>query len=154
MLSDDGLRAAQSNLEYFREFARNVSERDVVADSDGGFARDYAERFHDALNNDLNTAQALAAALDLVAEAYRRGDRAIWRTLCGFDRVLGLNLEGARTAAGAAFPAQVERMIAERAEARKAKDFKRADHLRSAIEEMGYEVKDNRDGTAVYRKRG
>ncbi len=152
-LSDDGLRAAQSNLEYLREFTRNLSDQ-AVAESDSAFAADYEVRFHDALNNDLNTAQALAAALELVAESYRRGDRAIWRTLLKIDRVLGLELEGARARAGVAPPAEVERLIAERTEARKARNFKRADELRSAIEAMGYEVKDNRDGTATYRRRG
>jgi cysteinyl-tRNA synthetase len=153
-MSDDGLRAAQSNLEYFREFTRSLTEQAAAAESDSAFAAEYEERFHSALNNDLNTPQALAAALDLVAESYRRGDRAIWRTLLKIDRVLGLDLDRARASSGAAFPAEVERLIAERTEARKARNFKRADELRSAIEAMGYEVKDNRDATATYRRRG
>jgi cysteinyl-tRNA synthetase len=153
-LSDDGVRAAQSTLEYFREFARNLSGAGAAGESDSAFAAEYAERFHDALNNDLNTPQALAAALELVAESYRRGDRGVWRTLLKIDRVLGLDLERARASADAAFPAEVERLIGERTAARKAKNFTRADDLRSAIEAMGYEVKDNRDGTANYRRRG
>jgi cysteinyl-tRNA synthetase len=153
--ADDVLRAAQSNLEYFREFSRGVSDEAAAAPAESAFALEHAERFHEALNNDLNTPQALAAALDLVAEAYRRGDRTVWRTLVGFDRVLGLDLEKARTgAATTGFPPEVETLIAQRAEARKARNFKRADELRSAIEGMGYEVKDNRDGTAAYRRRG
>jgi cysteinyl-tRNA synthetase len=44
-------------------------------------------------------------------------------------------------------------LIDNRAAARKAKDFILADALRKEIERRGYEVKDNRDGTASYQKR-
>ncbi len=153
-LSDEGLRAAQSNLDYFREFARSVPADTVSAAADADFVRDYQERFIDALNNDLNTPQALAVALDLVAEAYRRGERRIWKTLCTFDRVLALGLAEARAvAANAAIAPEIQALIDDRAAARKARDFKRADQLRAELEARGYEVKDNRDGSALYQLR-
>jgi cysteinyl-tRNA synthetase len=155
VFTDEALRAAQSNLGYFGEFARTLSDDAVAADADSAWTADYRERFRDALANDLNTPQALAVALEVVAEAYRRGDRRIWRTLAGFDRVLGLELDRTRSAARtAATPPQVQAMIEERAAARKARNFKRADELRKRLEDMGYEVKDNRDGTATYQPRG
>jgi len=153
-LSDDGLRAAQSNLDYFRQFARNVPGDAVSVSADAAFALEYRERFHDALNNDLNTPQALAVALDLVAEAYRRGERNIWKTLNDFDRVLALGLAESRAAAAnAEIAPDIQALIDARAAARKARDFKRADDLRSEIEARGYEVKDNRDGSALYQLR-
>jgi len=153
-LSDDGLRAAQSNLDYFRQFARNVPGDTVSVSADAAFALEYRERFHDALNNDLNTPQALAVALDLVAEAYRRGERNIWKTLNDFDRVLALGLAESRAAAAnAEIAPDIQALIDARAAARKARDFKRADDLRSEIEARGYEVKDNRDGSALYQLR-
>jgi cysteinyl-tRNA synthetase len=153
-LSDEGLRAAQSNLDYFREFARSVPADTVSAAADADFVRDYQERFIDALNNDLNTPQALAVALDLVAEAYRRGERRIWKTLCTFDRVLALGLAETRAvAANAAIAPEIQALIDDRAAARKARDFKRADQLRAELEARGYEVKDNRDGSALYQLR-
>ena len=153
-LSDEGLRAAQSNLDYLREFARGVPADAAAAPLDSEFAAQYRDRFHAAINNDLNTPQALAVALELVAEAYRRGDRKVWNTLAGFDRVLGLDLEKTRSGAGTiTLPADIQKLIDERAEARRAKNFKRADELRAELESRGYEVKDNRDGTATYRLR-
>ncbi len=153
-LSDEGLRAAQSNLDYFREFARSVPADVASAAADADFARDYQERFTDALNNDLNTPQALAVALDLVAEAYRRGERTIWKTLCTFDRVLALGLAETRAAAeNAEIAPEIQALIDDRAAARKARDFKRADQLRAELEARGYEVKDNRDGSALYQLR-
>jgi cysteinyl-tRNA synthetase len=153
--NDESLHAAQSNLDYFREFARSVPD-DAAANGveAAGWAAEYYERFHDAINNDLNTPQALAVALDLVAEAYRRKDLRAWPTLQALDAMLGLDLAKHRTAAHAdsSEPA-VQQLIDNRAAARKAKDFILADALRKEIERRGYEVKDNRDGTASYHKR-
>ncbi|MFZ0888997.1 MAG: cysteine--tRNA ligase, partial [Candidatus Binataceae bacterium] len=92
LLSDDGLKSAQSNLEYFREFARNLRDQ-ADAEQDSPWAAPYAERFAEALTNDLNTPQAIAVALELVAEAYRRNDRRVWNTLVEFDGVIGLGLK-------------------------------------------------------------
>ena len=47
----------------------------------------------------------------------------------------------------------MQQLIDNRAAARKAKDFILADELRKEIERRGYEVKDNRDGTATYQRR-
>jgi len=154
MYSDTGLSAAQRNLEYFREFARNVPAHAAAASNPPEWTITYHERFHDALNNDLNTPQALALALELMAEAYRRKDFSAWPAVCALDAVLGLGLERYCQDAGrAGIPDDVRRMIEERNAARQAKDFKRADELRKELEARGYEVKDNRDGTALYQPR-
>jgi cysteinyl-tRNA synthetase len=153
-MSDEGLGAARRNLEYFWEFARNVPDEIAHGDADSGWTPAYLDRFQEALNNDLNTPEALAAALELVGEAYRRNDRRIWRTLRELDSVLGLDFERVRKETRSAkFPAEVEALISDRTAARKARDFKRADELRREIEALGYEVKDNRDGTAIYQPR-
>ena len=47
----------------------------------------------------------------------------------------------------------MQQLIDNRAAARKAKDFALADQLRQELESRGYEVKDNRDGTATYQPR-
>ncbi|MDO8431799.1 MAG: cysteine--tRNA ligase [Candidatus Binatus sp.] len=155
ILSDEGLRAAQGNLDYFREFARNVPAEAAApgAETPGG-AETHYERFHDALDNDLNTPQALAVALDLVAESYRRQDFGGWPTLLTFDAVLGLQLGHYREMAlGATISPEAQALIDERAEARRSRNFKRSDELRKQLETMGYEVKDNRDGATEYRPR-
>ncbi|MFZ2062315.1 MAG: DALR domain-containing protein, partial [Candidatus Binatus sp.] len=104
--------------------------------------------------NDLNTPQAIAVALEMVAEAYRRKDFRAWPTLLALDTVLGLDLQKHRaTAHASTIEADVQQLIENRAAARKAKDFSTADELRKEIERRGYEVKDNRDGTATYQRR-
>ncbi len=150
----DAVRAAERNLDYFAEFARNLSDDDAGAAADSAWAGEFDERFVEALNNDLNTPQALAVALELVAEAYRRGDKRIWNTLKKFDAVLGLGLEAMRKETQGEFPPEIAALQRERDAARAAKDFKRADELRKELEAEGYEVKDHRDGSTIMLRRG
>ncbi len=148
-LSIEAVRAADKNLQYLAEFARGVPD-EIAAGGVGvvEWAAAYDERFNEALNNDLNTPQALAAALELVAEAYRRDDKRAWHTLKSFDQVLGLDLETIRKQARAGkIPAEVQALIDDRAAARSNRDFKRADELRKEIESRGYEVKDGPAGS-------
>jgi cysteinyl-tRNA synthetase len=150
----DAVRAAERNLVYFAEFARNLDDADADADSDSPWVREFEERFIEALNNDLNTPQALAVALELIGEAYRRGDKRIWNTLKKFDAVLGLDLEAKRKETHAEFPPEITALQHERDAAREARDFKRADELRKELEAKGYEVKDQRGGSTIMPRRG
>ncbi len=149
----DAVRAAQSNLDYFAEFARGVPV-EAARDIDSEWAQGYFDRFQEALNNDLNTPQALAVALDLVGESYRRKDKRVWNTLKAMDTVLGVDFEGIRERAERdTLPTQVEALRKERDEARKKKDFARADALRNELQSCGYEVKDTPQGTVLHPRR-
>ena len=135
------MRAAASNLDYFAEFARNLSDEDAGGAEDAPWAQEFDDRFVEAVNNDLNTAQALAVALELVAEAYRRGDKRIWNTLKKFDSVLGLGLEAMRKDTRGGLPPEIAALQRERDAARASKDFKRADELRKELEAQGLRSK-------------
>ena len=150
----DAVRGAERNLEYLREFVRNLPEATAEAHEDCRWAADYADRFHEALNNDLNTAQGLACALEMVAEAYRRRDHRIWNTLKRFDLVMGLGLEDhLRESRRAQFPAEILRLRDEREQARKVRDFQRADELRRELDARGYQVRDSKTGPLLMPKR-
>jgi cysteinyl-tRNA synthetase len=156
----DAVRAAETNLAYLHEFVGNLQETGIAGEGeasgegDASWVAGYEERFRDALNNDLNTAQALAVTLELVAEAYRQKDLRIWQTLQKFDAVLGLDLK--RTfdqVRSEALPESVCRLAREREAARAAKDFKRSDELRNELDALGYEVKDTKAGMIIKAKR-
>jgi len=150
--SPEAVRGAERNLDYFYEFARNLRDEDADSNEDSEWAQAFKERFNDALNNDLNTPQALAIALDLVAEAYRRNDHRIWNTLKAFDTVLGLGLERVfAETREAKFPADIAKLIAERDQARREKDFARSDEIRRELVGRGYEVKDTVEGSSYIR---
>jgi cysteinyl-tRNA synthetase len=152
LVLSDGIQSAQKNYDYIAEFVRSVPDDVAKASEDSGWASEYRERFGDAIDNDLNTAQALAVFLDLIGEAYRRDDHRIWNTLRALDSVVGLDIDSIREAAQssrkAEFPAEIAKLIEDRAAARRDKNFKRSDELRKELEERGYDVRDTRDGSS------
>ena len=147
----DAVRAAQKNLDYVQEFVlRYFSDSDAAVRKanaeapDADWAEEYHQKFHDALNNDLNTAQALAVLLELVGRANSEKDenkRRIWQTLKRLDAVLQLNLE--RIADPPDVPSEDDhRLFKERMNARLAGDFAKADELKKELEARGYVVID------------
>jgi cysteinyl-tRNA synthetase len=152
--SIDAVQAAESNLTYLREFVRNLPPAAIAGESDVAWTAGYEERFRDALNNDLNTAQALAVVLELAAEAYRQKDLRVWKTLQKFDQVLGLDLAGSLAVAkSGSLPENILRLSKDREAARAAKDFRRSDELRNELDALGYEVKDTKAGMVIMPKR-
>jgi cysteinyl-tRNA synthetase len=150
----EAVHAAQRNLDYLLEFVRNLPGGAAGAADDSDWAFEYADRFHEAINNDLNTAQGLANTLELVAEAYRRHDHCIWNTLKRFDLVLGLGLEEhLGETREASFPADIVQLRDERELARQARDFGRADELRRELELRGYQIRDSKTGPVLIQKR-
>ncbi len=150
----DAVRAAESNLTYLDEFVRNLGQSAIESAADASWAAHYEERFCDALNNDLNTAQALAVVLDLVAETRRQNDQRVWKTLQKFDQVMGLDLASRLDdVGGEPYSEMAKNLIQAREQARAAKDFKRSDELRNELDALGYEVKDTKGGMVVTPKR-
>jgi cysteinyl-tRNA synthetase len=152
LVLSDGIAAAQKNYDYIAEFVRAMRDDAATASDDSAWANEYRDRFNDAINNDLNTPQALAVVLDLIAEAYRRDDHRIWNTLRAVDTVVGLDVEAIRAASQASrkaeFPPDIAKLIEERTAARRDKNFKRSDELRAALEARGYDVRDTREGSS------
>ena len=114
-----------------------------------GAAEPYIERFKEALGNDLNTSQALTVLYDMLKSDLTDATK---RWLAGdFDRVLGLDLlsgKGAESAepVDAGLAAEIEALIAKRAEARKAKDWAAADAIRDELAARHVVLKDTPDG--------
>jgi cysteinyl-tRNA synthetase len=103
----------------------------------------YEERFWRAVNDDLDTPTALAVLHELEADE-SLPPAARFTTLAAFDRFLGLDLAAE---VGQALPAGAEALIAEREQARAARDFAAADRLRDQLAALGVEVTDTRTGT-------
>ncbi len=92
------------------------------------------DQFLTAINNNLNTAEALALA-------HQNKDK-----LLSYDQILGLGLEVKESVE---IPAEVQKLLDERQSARDSKDFAKSDQLRDQIAEYGFEVKDTSDGQVV-----
>jgi cysteinyl-tRNA synthetase len=110
------------------------------------------ERFFDHLADDFNTAAARAELFAWVGEANRRldaGERLAPGRLGEMLRAFGLEslLEGDADRASE----EVERLAAQRQEARDARDFERADRLRDELAALGWEIRDTADGPRLVR---
>ena len=106
----------------------------------------FLKEFYSAIANDLDTPKALA----MIWENIKTLNKA---TLAEADKILGLGLAEVRPSQKIAvkkeIPAEVQKWVAEREEARATRDFARSDALRAQIEAAGFEVKDTPEGPSL-----
>jgi len=115
----------------------------------------HAQRFREAMDDDFNTPVALAAVFDLVTEVNKSKSVAQARQLKGLAGVLGLlsrePQEFLRGEAGED-DARIEQLIAERAAAKKARNFAESDRIRAELLAGGIVLDDKPDGTTNWRR--
>jgi len=148
LFSWEGLDAAKSALTRLRsrimEFRNSVQAESLKEDS--AIAK-YKKEFLESTNDDLNMPQALAVTWGVVRDE-SLSDSAKLSMLYDFDKVLGLNLDQQPKAKNEA-PDEVMKLVNQRNEAKKAKDFKLADELRNKVKDMGWEIIDKIEGVEV-----
>jgi cysteinyl-tRNA synthetase len=118
----------------------------------------HKERFIEAMDDDLNTADAISAVFGLVADintAVRDGASARFAGEClalldELTDVLGLLND--RGAGDAGPDGETMALVRERQAARDAKDFARADEIRDLLKKMGYSLKDTPQGVQLTRE--
>ncbi|WP_424991621.1 CysS/YqeB C-terminal domain-containing protein [Paludibacterium purpuratum] len=114
---------------------------------DGGrIDQDFVDAFTREINQDLNTARALALVWGLVKQPLADADKKA--TLRHCDRVLGLGLEHWRPCRQA-IPADIQALVDARQAARQAKQWAEADALRNELATRGFTVEDGADGVQV-----
>ncbi len=159
----DSLHAAAQAAERIANTLRRLRHT-PPAEQAGDLARGavdgFTDEFRAALADDLNTARALAALHTLLTQVNTALDgagisgpvrEALDAALAGADSVLDVfPCEEAR--AGSEDP-DIERLVDERADARKARDFARADAIRDRLAGMGVLLEDTPHGTVWHRKK-
>jgi cysteinyl-tRNA synthetase len=150
-LTTGSLAAAASALNRLR--SRAVDARAAGGDVDPARTAPYRDRFWAALGNDLNAPQGLAEVSAVLAATDLTGAEK-WALLVDMDDVLGLGVASWQPEAAAPddLDAEVAGLLAERAEARKARDFARADAIRDELAERGLSVEDTPSGVKVRRR--
>jgi cysteinyl-tRNA synthetase len=170
----DGLQQAASAVERLRNFADRLAQGKFSSGQQPGMAERIAkaaEDFDAGLSDDLNTAQALAAAYDLVREANIAIDKSEFRQddvtaakqfLANFDRVFAvledndaakLSELGYGGNEGGLSDAEIDKLVAERDAARKRRDFATSDRIRQELAERGIILEDSRDGSVRWKRK-
>lgn len=131
----------------YEKLVKRVSALDVQGELQQDAIRKFQDEFAAAMGNDLNTSQALTVLYDVLKADINDATKRY--LMEDFDQVFSLNLTaGIETeTVDNELAAFVESKIAERQEARKAKDFAKADAIRQELLEKGVEIKDTREGT-------
>ena len=147
--SDEALAGSERAAARLRQALAAPANPDADAALDPQPAR---ERFVEAMDDDLNTPQAVAALFDLAREINResaegRGVAAGQETLRELAGTLGLTLREPDAAMDDGFAARVDALVARRAELRAARDFAGADAVRAELAAMGVELTDSPSGT-------
>ena len=145
--SEEALNEALARAERLRNFLR---ER-PPGEGPGENATARLERFRDALADDFNTPRALAEAFDLVS-ASNRGEEIEGAGTALAEMLATLGLDSLAGEDSAEVGADVQALLAEREEARAARDFERSDRIREQLAELGWEVRDSAEGARLIRR--
>jgi cysteinyl-tRNA synthetase len=152
----DGIKAAATSIDRLRnyklrldtaKFAPGLNEKLVER------AAAACKAFDEALDDDLNTAEALAAAFEYVRDTNTAMDASEFLAgnaqgaqdfLARFDSVFDVLKPS--TTEGALSDAEIDALAAERVAAKKARDFARADQIRKDLADHGVILEDTKDG--------
>ena len=157
--SADLMEAAKNGLERIRTAAERLQE--LIAKATLSELREseeislkeaekFWEKFEEAMEDDFNTADAIAAIFELVKFSNTNADsesskvyiQALYRQLTEMADICGLILESRKEI----LDQDIEALIQERQEARRAKNFARADEIRQQLLEQGIILEDTREG--------
>ena len=157
--SADLMESSKNALERITEAAARLRDRQAAATVQEATEDEkklmqeeaaFVTKFEESMDDDFNTADALAAVFELVkfantnvqegsSKEFAEHTLEVMTKLCD---VLGLTLEKKEEI----LDEEIENLIAERQAARKAKDFARADEIRGLLLDKGIELKDTREG--------
>jgi cysteinyl-tRNA synthetase len=137
----DSAKIALSRLRegYLRhsEGTEDISDEEIA---------EYEKRFLDAINDDLNMPVAMSVVWDVVKNPKK--SKKLQKLLLKFDEVLGLDLKNYQKEEHV-LSDEVQKLVEQRNEARNNKNWAESDRIRDILIDMGYTVKDSKEGTII-----
>ncbi len=133
----DAHKARRKVLEWMREVGETRETRET------GEAREWQQKFSEAMDADLNTPAALAVVFDLMAWSRKEGNLGACK---GIAQVIRDTFGCFEPEEAEEAPQAVLDLVQKREEARQNKDFSASDSLRDEIQALGYTVKDTPEG--------
>ena len=150
--SKNGLERIVNAADNLKFLMGNAKTEAITEEEKEAYAKadEFVQKFEAAMDDDFNTADAVAAVFDLVkyinttvaADSSREYLQAMFDLLVKLTDVLGLIVDKKEEM----LDEEIEKLIEERQAARKAKDFARADAIRDELLEKGIVLKDTREG--------
>ena len=140
----DSLEAAKVALFRLKEGYKKQAEG--TEDVSDDVIEEYENKFLEAINDDLNMPLAMSVVWDVVKNPIK--SKKFAKLLLKFDEVLGLKLDEEDKIE---VPEEIQKLVEERNEARKNKDWAKSDELRDLLKEKGYTVKDTANGTEIVK---
>jgi cysteinyl-tRNA synthetase len=158
----EGLSGAQASIDRFRNYKLRLETGKYAPGENADLAKRTLEAvaaFESSLDDDLNTAEALAAVYEYIRETNSAMDSGAFLAenvkqaldlLERFDRVF--DVLKPTVAEGALSDAEIDAKVAERNAAKKARNFQLADQIRAELLEQGIVIEDTKDGVRWKRK--
>ena len=142
----DGIEAASVSLNRLREgYQKHLNGTDTISED---IINDMENRFHQAINDDLN----MPLAMSVVWEAVKYPEKSpkVAQLLEKFDTVLGIKITEKKEEQQ--IPEEILDLVEQRKIARNEKNWAESDRLRNLIIEKGYNIKDTKDGVEIERR--
>jgi cysteinyl-tRNA synthetase len=148
----DDAKTALARIDEWRKRIKLAAAEASDPGRDRGLAQKLLDDVNRALGNDLNIADLLGQLFQWIRETNKsmdggllsRADAQVFDAVWGqVDSILGLG------DAAVSIPPEVQKLLDDRAAARKGKDFAKSDELRKAIEALGWKVKDTAKGQEI-----
>ena len=154
--SKAGLARIITAVDNLNHLLENAKEDEFKAGEDADFAKTYVAKFEEAMDDDFNTADAISAVFELVkyvnsnanensSKAFLNAAKEEITKLCD---ILGIIV----TKEAEILDEEIDNLIKERQQARKDKNFARADEIRDLLADKGIILEDTREGVKWHRK--
>jgi cysteinyl-tRNA synthetase len=137
--SEETLGNAQNSYERLKNILEDLED-------DGEKNDKYLKKYREGMDNDLNTPVALSTLWQLVRDQNAKGK---YQTIQEIDEVLGLKLLEKKEID---IPENIQKLVQERLDARRNKNWELADKKRDEISQLGYQVDDTLDGSKIKKK--
>ncbi len=142
----EALEGARNTLKNLYKIAlKHKNSKEFVTNEK---LQSYKEKFLEAINDDLNTPQALGVVWDLLKE---KPSKNIYELLLEFDKVLGIKIYEYEEK-DLSVPFEIEQLAKERWQAKLAKNWTEADRLRKKIIDLGFNVLDEKEGYKITKQ--
>jgi len=132
----ENLQSAKNSYERLKNICFELTDDKILN-------KKYLSEFEKAINDDLNMPKALQVLWKLMRDENAKGK---YLTIKKIDEVLGLDLLNKKEII---IPSEIKKLLEEREEARKNRDYKIADELRDKINKLGYILEDKEKGVII-----